>query len=45
MEIMKLIKIKILDKINKKIYVKIISPNFDLKYGLNKKKLKKDLKN
>ena len=30
---------------NEKIYVKIISPNFDLEYGLMKKKLKKDLKN
>ena len=29
----------------KKYYVKIISPNFDLEYGLNEKKLKKDLKN
>ena len=43
MEIMKLIKIKnFLENNNEKIYVKIISPNFDLKYGLKKKKLKKD---
>ena len=34
MEIMKLIKIKNFRKLMKKIYVKIISPNFDLKYGL-----------
>ena len=33
---------KFLDTIDKKIYVKVISPNFDLKYGLDKKKLRKD---
>ena len=34
-----------LNKIDKKIFVKIISPNFDLKYGLTKNKLKRNLKN
>ena len=35
---------KILDKINNKIFVKIISPNFELKYGLNEKEIEERLK-
>ena len=35
---------KILDKINDKIFVKIISPNFELKYGLNEKEIEERLK-
>ena len=35
---------KILDKINDKIFVKIVSPNFELKYGLNKKEIEGRLK-
>ena len=30
---------KRLNKVNEKIFVKVISPNFDLQYGLNKKKI------
>ena len=37
MEIMRLIKIKIIRKYKEKIFVKIISPNFDLEYGLMKR--------
>ena len=43
MEIMKLIKIKRFRKINEKIFVKIISPNFDLKYGLTKDQIRREI--
>ena len=33
------------NKVNEKIFVKIVSPNFDLKYGLEKKKSRIDLEN
>ena len=36
---------KILEEANEKKYVKIISPNFNLEYGLSLKKLKIDLRN
>ena len=36
---------KFLSEINKKIYVKVISPNFELKYGLTEKEIEKRLKN
>ena len=35
---------KFLDTIDKKIYVKVISPNFDLKYGLDNKEIESRLK-
>ena len=45
MEIMELIRNdKILDNINDKIFVKIVSPNFELKYGLNEKEIEERLK-
>ena len=46
MEITKLIKMKKkLESINKKIFVKVISPNFDLKYGLDKGEIEERFKN
>ena len=33
-----------MDKINDKIFVKIVSPNFELKYGLNQKEIEERLK-
>ncbi len=36
---------KFLSEINNKIYVKVISPNFELKYGLTEKEIEKRLKN
>ena len=36
---------KILGKINDKTYVKVISPNFNLEYGLNEQEIKQRLKN
>ena len=33
-----------MDKINDKIFVKIVSPNFELKYGLNEKEIEERLK-
>ena len=36
---------QLLDKTEKTIFVKIISPNFDLKYGLNKKEIEERMKN
>ena len=45
MEIMKLTKMKnFLEKNNEKIYVKIVSPNFDLQYGLSNQDIKDRLK-
>jgi len=35
---------KLLSKINQSIYIKIISPNFDLKYGLNKNDIEQRFK-
>ena len=35
---------KNLDKMNEKVFVKIISPNFDLKYGLTEKQIEERLK-
>ena len=45
MEIIKLIKIKASLDQNEKIYVKIISPNFDLRYGLSLKEIEEELIN
>ena len=36
---------KFLGKINDKTYVKVISPNFNLEYGLNEQEIKQRLKN
>ena len=36
---------QLLEKTEKTIFVKIISPNFDLKYGLNKKEIEDRMKN
>ena len=45
MEIMKLIKTKIFKKVDEKKYLlKIISPNFDLKYNLNEKQIEERFK-
>ena len=45
METLKLTKTKLFKNIDEKIFIKIVSPNFDLEYGLSLKRLKIGSKN